>query len=307
MGTRYEVICDEKDRARWLRARRDGIGGSEAAAGLGVNPWSSPMNVFAEKSGSFGDPVANDRSPSEYARWGKILEPHMIHEFSVRTGRRVKREGRLLRSRSRPWQLCTLDARQTRTGARSPGSIEIKTTKFDWDLEVPAGVYAQVQHGFAVTGWEYGSVACWNRTSCEFDIWDVTPDAEYIGELNDTEEKFWRDCVQGIAPNPDGSDATARAIRALYPKPVEGQVIRLGAHFLDVTDDLELVKEEIRSSKTRQQELETELKAAIGDSEAGLLPNGVLYTLKLQTRPEYVVAATEFRVLRRKEAHIGRS
>lgn len=303
MGTSYEVICDDRDRTAWLRARREGLGGSDAAAIMGLNPYSSAMQVYTEKSGLYGDPV--DRDPSEYARWGRILEPHMLSEFQSRTGRPVKREGRLLRSRSRPWQLSTLDARQTRPGVRSPGLLEVKTTKFDWDDAVPPDVFCQVQHQFAVTGWEWGSVACWNRTSCEFETYEVEAEPDYIGELIETEAKFWKGLVDGVPPDPDESDSTTRALRALYPKPIEGQVVNLDADLLNTTDDLELVNSELSELKKRKSGLENIIKAAIGDNEAGLLPNGVLYTHKLVERASYVAKASSYRQLRRKEARHG--
>jgi len=38
-------------REQWLELRRQGIGGSDAAAILGMNPWKSPMDVWLEKTG----------------------------------------------------------------------------------------------------------------------------------------------------------------------------------------------------------------------------------------------------------------
>ncbi len=304
MGTRYDVVCDDRDRTAWLKARREGLGASDAAAIMGLNPYSSAMQVFAEKSGTYGEPI--DRDPSEPARWGRMLEPLLLDEFSSQTGRPVKREGRLLRSRSRPWQLVTLDARQyERPGARSPGLLEGKTTKFDWDGVVPADVHCQVQHQFAVTGWEWGHVACWNRTSCEFSIFPVEPEPDYIAELIATESRFWKGLVDGVPPDPDESESATRALKALYPKPIEGKVVKLDGEMLDVTDDLELVNGEISTCKDRKRALENQIKAAIGDAEAGLLPNGVFYTHRLQHRKETIQHATSFRVLRRKEARNG--
>ena len=40
---------DEHD--RWLEMRRTGFGGSDAAAALGLNRYSSPYKLFCEKLG----------------------------------------------------------------------------------------------------------------------------------------------------------------------------------------------------------------------------------------------------------------
>ncbi len=303
MGTRYEVVDDGRDRKRWAALRREGIGSSDAAAVLGISPWSSAMDIYAEKLGLYGPP--DQGPPSEYARWGHILEPHVIQEFRDSTGRQVVREGRLLRSRTRPFQQTTLDARQRKPGVRSPGSLEVKTTKFDWSDGIPQDVMAQVQHSFAVTGFEWGSVAVWNRTTCEFQWLDVEPDRDYLGELNEQEAQFWDGLVNGRAPEVDDSDACAKALRVIYAKVSVGEIIDLDGAMLDVTDDLELVKTEMADLKKRRTALENVVKGAIGDAEAGLLPNGVLYTHKEQHRAESVSKATSFRVLRRKEARHG--
>src|SRR4029453_2197485 len=36
------------DRAAWLAARREGIGGSDAAAALGLSPYRTPLELYAE-------------------------------------------------------------------------------------------------------------------------------------------------------------------------------------------------------------------------------------------------------------------
>lgn len=297
MGAAYEIVDDGRNRARWLRARRDGIGGSDAAAVLGVNPYSSALEVYTEKIGLFGD---GDDAPSEYARWGKILEPLILDEFRRVTGRKVFRDGRLLRSRLRPWQLSTLDGRQYTKGSSVPGLVELKTTKFEWD-RIPEDLWAQVQHQFATTALRWGTFAVWNRTTVEFHYVDVEPDRDYIAEINAREADFWRDLQRGIAPAPDGSDASQRALRALYPVEVPGKTVELAAELEEVADRLEELKAERRSTEPERKDLENRLKAAIGDAEEGLLPSGSRYTYRTQERRETVQRASSFRVLRRKD------
>lgn len=295
MGTAYEVAHDGRDRAGWLRRRQDGIGGSDAAAILGVSPWSSALEVYVDKVGLVGD----DDGGSEYARWGRKLEPIVLEEFRARTGRPVKREGRLLRSRRRPWQLTTLDARQHRPGTSGPGLLEVKTTMFGWE-RIPEDLWAQLQHQFSVTGFGWGSFAVWNRTTCEFNHIDVEPDRDYIGEMIEAEATFWTDLCAGKAPEPDSSEGTARALRVLYPEQVAGKVIQLNAEIEAIADELEACKVDAKGLDATKKRCETDLKAAIGDAEVGELPSGASYTFKVQHRREVVQAAASFRVLRRK-------
>ncbi len=298
MGSAYEVIGHAtRDRRGWLRARRDGIGASDCAAILGVSPWQSALEVYAEKvSGE-----VRDEDPSEYATWGKILEPHLIAQFAERTGRAVRREGRLLRSRRYPWQLTTLDARQRRRPKGLPGLVEVKTTKFHWD-RIPEDIWAQVQHQFAVTRMRYGSIVVFNRTTCETAIVPVEPDPDYIGELTEIEAEFWSDLEKGIPPQPDGSVSAAKTLRKLYPQHVPGKEIMLDTDLIDVGLALEQAKQSKKGIDGEIREYESKLISAIGEAEIGTLPDGTAYTYRSQKRAEFISKATEYRVLRRKEA-----
>ena len=298
MGSAYEVIENARNRTAWLRARRDGLGGSESAAVLGVSPWQSALEVYAEKVSSEA-PV--DAPPSEYAKWGHILEPHVIAEFAKQTGRAVKPEGRLLRSRARPWQLTTLDARQRKRPKGPPGFVEVKTTRFEWD-RIPEDIWAQMQHQFAVTKMRYGSIVVFNRSSCETTVLDVKPDPEYIGELIEMEEKFWRDLEQGIPPDPDGSESARATLRRLYPIHVPGKEVMLVSDLIDVGLRREEAKASVKVLNDEIRECENKLTVAIGDAELGILPDGTSYTYRQQHRKETIQKATSFRVLRRKEA-----
>ena len=75
----------------------------------------------------------------------------------------------------------------------------------------------------------------------------------------------------------------------------------LDGSFIDLTDELEQAKREVAAATEQRRSLENQLKAAIGDAEAGVLPNGVMYTHRLQHRKETVQKASSFRILRRKE------
>ena len=66
--------------------RRKGIGASEAAAALGVCPWKSRFQLWAEKTGKADPP---DLDAVEAVEWGDILEAVICETFAKRTGRRV--------------------------------------------------------------------------------------------------------------------------------------------------------------------------------------------------------------------------
>lgn len=76
----------------WLEHRRTGITGSDAAALLGLDPFRSRIEVWAEKVG-----MLRSRSLDEVeaVKWGSILEAPIIREVLARTRRE--------RARTREW------------------------------------------------------------------------------------------------------------------------------------------------------------------------------------------------------------
>lgn len=296
MGAAYEVASSGRDRAEWLRARKEGIGGSDAAAIVGVNPYSSPLSVYVEKL-ELGDSDP-DGEVSEQARWGKILEPHVIEEFRRRSGRTIRRDGRLLRSRRRPWQLATLDARQWDPKFHpGPGLVEAKSTRFNWE-RIPDDCWAQLQHQFAVTGFQWGSFVVLDLMRREIHDVDVAPDPDYQRELIEREAEFWSDLTRGVAPDPDGTAASAKALRLLYPDEVPGKTIELSSELGELSDELQELKRRTQVDRYRREEIEIDIKAALGDAEVGLFADGTGYTYRTQERREHVQHASTFRALR---------
>jgi len=90
--------------AEQLDERRHGIGGSDAGAILGVNPYRTPLQVWLEKTGK-AEP--DDLSDNEAVTWGNVLEDTIAREYSRRTGHRVQRRNATLTHRECPWMLDT--------------------------------------------------------------------------------------------------------------------------------------------------------------------------------------------------------
>lgn len=75
------------NRIEWLKARQKGIGGSDVAAILGINPYRTPLDIYREKTTE----ITEDQAPSEAAYWGTQLESIVAQEFSKRTGFMIQR------------------------------------------------------------------------------------------------------------------------------------------------------------------------------------------------------------------------
>ncbi len=78
----------------WLRLRKSGIGGSDAGAICGVNPYSSAMKVFRDKTSEEVEELNN-----EPIRIGHDLEDYVAQRFMETTGLKVRKSNFMYRSK----------------------------------------------------------------------------------------------------------------------------------------------------------------------------------------------------------------
>jgi putative phage-type endonuclease len=187
--------------------RRTGIGGSDAAAALGLSPWRTPFDLWIEKLGE-GDPLP----ASEPMRWGKLLEPVIAAEYCRRTGRTIEPAPALIRHPTHPWMIGHIDGRVV----DEPGRIlEVKTAGIGigWGEpgtdEIPLQYLTQCHHYLIVSGAEAVDVAVLIGGQ-DFRLYTIRRDDDIAGSLFEQEYTFWQ-CVQDRVP-PDPVN-TADAVR----------------------------------------------------------------------------------------------
>ena len=129
------TVAEMADEKKWLAARREGIGGSDASIIVGLNRWKSPFQLWLEKTGKA---EAEDLSGNEYVYWGKVLEEAVANRFCELTGKKVQRRG-LLQMDDHPYIRASVD----RMVVGENAGLECKTCNGfaakEWeDDEVPA-------------------------------------------------------------------------------------------------------------------------------------------------------------------------
>jgi len=198
----YRDHTDKMTRDEWLAARKNGIGGSEASAVLGVNPYSSPLKVYRDKLSQDTEDVTN-----EAMRQGHDFEDYVARRFQEETGMKVRRLNRILQNPDHPWMLANID----RDIVGEDAGLEIKTTsalnlKRFKGGEFPANYYCQCVHYMAVTGagrW-YVAILVLGKS---FHVFEIDRNEDDIRTLTDAEEVFWKENVEAkIPPLPTGSD-----------------------------------------------------------------------------------------------------
>ena len=105
-GKLIMTVEQAADRVAWERVRNSGIGGSDIACIMGLNPWKSAYALYAEKH---GDVEAEDLSNNEFVYWGTVLEQVVADRFCELTGKKVRKCG-TLQDESYEFMLRTLTA-----------------------------------------------------------------------------------------------------------------------------------------------------------------------------------------------------
>ena len=65
------MIYDFPNESAWLKGRMNGIGGSDASAIVGMNPYKSNIDLFEEK---IGRRIPDDMSDKPCVIYGKLAE-----------------------------------------------------------------------------------------------------------------------------------------------------------------------------------------------------------------------------------------
>lgn len=297
-----EISHDE-----WLTLRKKSIGGSDAGALMDMNPWSSPLTLYADKKG-----LSKPRETNEAMRLGNDLEEYVAQRFCEETGKKVRRDNFM-------WQDDEYDfitANVDREVAGENAALECKTMNSfsGYDLEngdVPAQYYCQCQHYMMVKGYErmYLAVLVFQKGIY---ILTIERNDTFITELRAAEIEFWQENIEkGLMPAPSGNDM--ETVKEIYPAAISGEMNLENADA--VIKRIRELDKVMKDFKAEQEKLKADLCARLGDYAVGI-DTAYACSWKSQKREsidsgklkkefpeiyEKVKKTTEFRVFRTKK------
>ena len=246
----------------WLKLRSQYIGGSDAAAVVGLNAYASPYSLWAEKTGRL--PGFDGNLATEV---GTYLEEFVAQKFAQETGKKVRKSNQSWFNDEFPWAIANID----REIVGEDAGLEIKTTtelnlsKFKGG-EYPANYYCQCMHYLAVTGKQrwYLAVLIGNR---EFKWFTIERDEDEIRALMDAEKNFKKLVDSDTPPVADGSSSTADTLFTLYPNSVD-DAIGIGAFERDL-DNYFRLKAQVKDLSQTIDGIENRIKAHLGECAMG--------------------------------------
>lgn len=248
-------------REEWLRYRKQGIGGSDAGAICGFNPYRTAMQVFYDKTSDEIEDIDN-----EAMRQGRELEDYVAQRFVEETGKKVRRANAMFYDERNPFMLADVD----RMIVGENAGLECKTVSpymaEHWkDDKVPLSYQMQCYHYMSVCNADrwYVAALIYGR---EFKVYTLERDEEIIANLIHLEEDFWNNYVQKrVLPEPDGSKL-ADSVIAEYYKNADSVIIPLQGFNDKLKRRQELVGL-LDKLETEKKQIEQELKIYLGDAE----------------------------------------
>ncbi|MCM1251684.1 MAG: YqaJ viral recombinase family protein [Clostridium sp.] len=251
------------DRLEWLRLRKTGLGGSDAGAVCGLNPYSSPMNVYHDKICE----EIKEKEDNEAIRQGHDLEDYVAARFMEASGLKARRSNYMYRSIENPFMIADVD----RLIIGEDAGLECKTvgaySADKWkDGEIPLHYIMQCYHYMAVTGkraWYIAAVILGR----EFVYRRLEWDDALITQLIETEKYFWTEHVEkGVMPAPDGSKACDALLDERFHTAKKSSPIMLTGFDQKLIRREQILKE-ISALEQEQKQIEQEVKLYMKDNE----------------------------------------
>lgn len=272
------VVAAIRDRATFL-------GGSDAAAVMGLSPWATPLELWEQKTRR----VVKTVTPEMQKRYdrGHKIEP-FIRDMAVQALRDMGLEVELVAineiytDAEHSFLACEIDFELIVSG-----TVQIGEREYTWDREhinadaksvsgfarkkwgetstedVPIEYAAQFMHGLGITGRNFCLVAAL-RSFDDVDIFWTVRDDETIAAMRPKMVEFWQCVMTDTPPDPiNFSD-----IKLLFPLD-NGQSTEATEEIAQKVEELASIKERIKTLKEREEALTFDIGEAIS-------PNAIL-------------------------------
>lgn len=281
-------------------ARRQGIGASEGAAALGLDPYGSPVQLFALKLG-----LIEPEPPNDDTRIGQTIEPFLLEEYRRRLGGRFLmadeiaeryagrcfpgiQEGQVtVRHVAHPWLFATPDRVLARNGDRLRG-VEVKNrgryTATEWgesgSQDVPHAALVQCLLGMECLGLDEWGLGAYFGGS-DFRTYIIERDDEVLQALLEGLYEFWHEHVEKAdAPPPiRGDERESRVLAAIFRKH-DLTMVAPPEPTADLLVDYFALRARLKEAEGEEQLMKAQLQQAIGAHLGLELPDGRYVTWK---------------------------
>lgn len=258
------------------KARPHGIGGSDIAALLGLSPYKTALQLWAEK---VGHPGAAEPQ-GIHLRYGQHLEPFVAREYEQVTGLHTSEVGTSIFHPEHGFMFASID----RLVTKEPGAqafvngrvtadrlLECKTSSVfsrrEWGVEgtdqVPTAYLLQCAWYMAISGCTQADIAVLLGNS-DFRVYTVRRDPRLEALMLDQAQRFWYEHV--LSCEPPQPQTTEDAL-LLFPKDEQGLKVEADEETLELLERYESASDEASQSSAEAEDLRAQLMARMGQAQ----------------------------------------
>lgn len=211
MAVEMMQLCSREE---WLQARAGRIGGSDASAILGMNPYRTNIELWQIKTGQL---VPEDISDKPYVKYGTEAEQYLRELFKLDFPEYqvCYEENNMFLNDKYPFGHASLDGWLIDQNGRV-GIWECKTTnilqsmqKEKWDHRIPDNYYIQILHYLLITEFDFAILKAQLKSEFGGEIYIQTKHYKIersevqadIDLLEASERKFWKQVQERRRPD----------------------------------------------------------------------------------------------------------
>ena len=267
------------DREQFLLDRKQGIGGSDVAAIMGLSPWKTPLGVYLDKVSDI-----NRDNDNKHLKRGRRLERYILEEYSEEKNVNVQTDLPQFKDSIYPFLVGHVDG-QVINSSNSKIYVEAKSyygRLSDWQGKIPDYYLPQVAHYSSLTNADRVDVAVL-AGNWEFGCFSYYRNKEYENKVRNAAIDFWQNHVlKNIPPKITTSDDAIR----LYPQDDDSLKY--------ASSEVDLQLEELAKLQTDRKNIEKQeelLKASIMDymGSSSLLKSNIGYKISWRTQTQHRV------------------
>lgn len=260
------TIINPKDRKEWLSHREMGIGSSEIATILGLNPFETPYQLWRRKRKM--DPP---KAETFAMRAGHYLEDAVSKFYSDATGVEIikRSEGDwLIVNDEKPYLRVSPDRTywipgETRN-SKNKGILECKTTQRNINEEdIPSHWFCQLQYQLGVAEFSQGALA-WLVQGRDFGHQGYDFNEDFYAYLVEEAEKFW---TVNIVGGEEPLLMRVEDVLTKFPSHTAGATKEASNGFLEDYIRLKGFRNQIQELEAQKKELEERMKLEMQDAE----------------------------------------
>lgn len=276
IATTKPIKIESADHAAWLENRKAGIGSSEVASIVGLNPYESKYQLWLRKTGQ-----TPAKEETFFMKAGHYLEDAVARFFEDESGYTIIKRSASEDIYVHPdyeWARVSPDRAfwLSDTHNDDKGILECKTTQREIDPDnIPPYWFTQVQYQLGVMGRKKAAIA-WLSAGRVFDYREIEFVPDYFNWLMEQVEEFYTKNVLG------GEEPELTTVEDVLNKyPISSATfVEASPEISGIISSLKEKKETKKILEEEIGELEDKIKLAIGEAESLNYQGSVLCTWK---------------------------